>query len=129
MGLNGLKEESDMRDHRKLEAFQIADSLAMQIYSITRAFPADEKFGLIAQLRRAAVSIGANIVEGAARESKSEYVRFLGIAYASARELEYELSIAARLGYIAAAAAEDLEALSSRTCRVLHGLIQALRHR
>ncbi len=116
-----------MRDHRKLEVFQLADSLAMRIYAVTRKFPPDERFTLTSQLRRSAISIGANIVEGAARETKPDYLRFLGIAYGSARELEYEISIAIRLGYVTATSARDLELSISRTCRALHGLITALR--
>ena len=116
-----------MRDHRKLEAFQLADSLAMRVYAVTRQFPIDERFTLTSQLRRSAVSVGANIVEGAARATKLDYLRFLGIAYGSARELDYEISIAIRLGYVAATTARDLELLSSRTCRTLYGLIAALR--
>jgi len=116
-----------MRDHRKLEAFQLADSLVMRIYAITRQFPVDEKFSLASQLRRSAVSVGANIVEGSSRSSKAGYLRFLGIAYGSARELEYELSIATRLGYVKTSAARELEHTASRTCRALHGLITALR--
>jgi four helix bundle protein len=116
-----------VRDHRKLEAFQLADELVLSVYAVTKKFPADERFGLSSQLRRAAVSIGANIVEGSARESKADYVRFLGIAFASARELHYELSIAARLGYFSDNQYEQLDLLASRTCKALTGLIKALR--
>lgn len=115
-----------MRDHRKLEVFQLADSLTLSIYAVTRRFPEDERYGLTSQLRRAAVSIGANIVEGCSRSTKPDYVRFLGLAYSSAREVEYELSIARRLGYLDAPAAEKVELLALRTCRGLHGLIRAL---
>jgi four helix bundle protein len=115
-----------MRDHRKLEVFQLADELAIGIYAITRHFPDNEKFGLTSQLRRSAISVGANIVEGSSRASKADYIRFLGIAYGSARELEYEISIATRLGYIAASKGRELERSSSRTCRALYALIAAL---
>ena len=115
-----------MRDHRKLEAFQLADSLVMQLYDATRHFPTDERFGLVSQLRRAAVSVGANIAEGSARPSQADYVRFLVLAHGSAREIEYELSIAKRLGYIDHDRALNLERLAARTCSALHGLIRAL---
>jgi four helix bundle protein len=115
-----------MRNHYKLQVFQLADALAMQIYAITRGFPNDEQFGLTSQLRRAAVSVGANIVEGAARPSKREYVRFLTIAYGSAQELEYELSLATRLGYVGTPASESATELASRTSKALRGLIAAL---
>jgi four helix bundle protein len=115
-----------MRDHRKLEAFALADALALCVYEITRTFPDDEKYGLTSQLRRAAVSIGANIVEGSARSTQADYLRFLTIAYSSACELEYELSLANRLGYIPQQANGRLSVLASRTCRTLRGLVKAL---
>jgi four helix bundle protein len=115
-----------MRDHGRLEAFRLADALALRVYELTRSFPAVEKFGLIAQLRRAAVSIAANIVEGSARLSQSEYVRFLNIAYGSAKELQYELSLSHRLGYLVD---PETESLASRTSRALWALISSLRGR
>lgn len=115
-----------MRDHRKLEAFQLADSLTMLLYEATRRFPMEERFGLVSQLRRAGVSVGANIAEGSTRPTQSDYVRFLIMAHGSAREIEYELSIAKRLGYLDQQDAADLEKLAIRTCSALHGLIRAL---
>jgi four helix bundle protein len=115
-----------MRDHRKLEAFRLADSLILRIYESTRQFPADERFVLVSQLRRAAISVGANIAEGSARPSQTEYIRFLVIAHGSAREIEFELSVAKRLGYLSAPRATELENLTKRTCSALHGLIKAL---
>lgn len=69
-----------MRDHTKLRAFELADELVIQIYKITFNFPKEEVFGLTSQMRRDAVSVPSNIVEGSARESQIEYVRFLEIA-------------------------------------------------
>jgi four helix bundle protein len=115
-----------MRDHRKLEAFQLADALAMRVYEATRRFPIEERFGLTSQLRRAAISIASNVVEGSARPTEADYVRFLVIAFASARELEYELSVAKRLGYLQTTLAKELENAAARTCSALHGLIRAL---
>lgn len=116
-----------MRDHRRLLAFQLADRLTISVYELTRRFPPEERFVLVPQLRRAAISIGANIVEGCARESKNEYVRFLCIAYASARELQYEFTIATRLGYVEKQSIELTERLAERNCRTLHNLIKSLR--
>jgi four helix bundle protein len=76
-----------MRDHRRLRAFDLADQVALETYRLTKSFPKEEVYGLIAQMRRAAVSISSNIVEGCARESRAEYLRFLEISFGSAREL------------------------------------------
>ena len=86
-----------MRDHRKLRAFELADELVIAIYRATKLFSKEELFGLTSQLRRAAVSIASNIVEGSARNSLADYTRFLDMAFASTREVEYQISIAGRL--------------------------------
>ena len=70
-----------MRDHRKLRAFELADELVFAIYSATKSFPKEEQCGLTSQLRRASVSIASNIVEGCARSSHADYVRFLDLAF------------------------------------------------
>jgi four helix bundle protein len=89
-----------MRDHKKLRAFELADEIVILIYELTRKFPQEEIYGLTSQMRRAAVSVPSNIVEGCARESQIEYVRFLEIAFASLRELHYQVNLSARLGYL-----------------------------
>jgi four helix bundle protein len=124
----GLREEV-LRDHSKLQAFGLADQLALDIYSATRTFPDEERFGLTSQLRRCAVSIAANIVEGCARPGVAEYRRFLSIAYASAKELQYELSLADRLGYLERECADTLQNQSMRTAKALWGLIESQRLR
>ena len=116
-----------MRDHNKLKAFQLADSLALMVYKICAQLPADERFGLAAQMRRAAVSIACNIVEGCARHTEADFLRFLDIAYGSARELEYQASLAFRLGYIDVKSNGELGAACEETSKVLDGLIRSLR--
>src|SRR5205085_6380735 len=116
------------RDHRKLKAFELADRLALATYQQTQSFPRAEAFGLTSQLRRAAVSIPSNIVEGCARHSEREYLRFLDAAYGSARELEYQLSLAARLGFLDSETVACVVALSKEVGRVLYGLIDAIRN-
>ena len=91
------------------------------------AFLKEEIFGLTSQMRRSAVSIASNIVEGCARHSKSDYVRFLDMAYGSAREVEYQVSLACRLGYLSKGDVESLNALCCETSKVLNGLLRALR--
>jgi four helix bundle protein len=116
-----------MRDHRKLRALELADRLALLVYKSTKSFPDDERFGLTAQMRRAAISIASNIVEGCARETQPDYVRFLGLAYASSCELHYQVSLAKRLEYLADGGAAELDAAASETSRVPSALIQSLR--
>ena len=116
-----------MRDHTRLRVFHLADQLAISVYANSRRFPPDERYGLTSQTRRAAVSIAANIVEGCARSSESEYVRFLEIAYGSARELQYEIDLCTRLGYLDTAAAEDLDRQSTETAKSLNALVRAMR--
>jgi len=116
-----------VRDHRKLDAFRFADELAICVYRATQTFPASEQYGLTSQMRRGAVSFAANIVEGCARDTEKDYLRFLGIAFGSIRELEYLLSLAKRLGYLDEQTVEDLENSQKRTAGSLGALIQALR--
>lgn len=80
--------------------WQKADELAMRVYKITENFPPAEEFGLKLQIRRAAVSVPANIVEGYGRRSKREFRRFLDISLGSLAELEYLIALSARLGFI-----------------------------
>ena len=89
-----------MRPHEKLDVWIKAMDLSEETYNITRAFPKEELYGLTSQIRRAVVSIAANIAEGAARQTKTELRQFLFIARGSLSELETELQISFRLGYI-----------------------------
>ena len=116
-----------MRDHTKLRAFELADQLAILVYKTKVSFPKEEMFGLTSQVRRAAVSVASNIVEGSARFSESEYIRFLEIAYGSAREVEYQIGLAYRLGFLSIVEQETLLPLASETAKVLNGLLRALR--
>ena len=116
-----------MRNHTKLRAFELADRLALLVYEHTRCLPRDEQFGLTSQMRRAGVSIACNIVEGCARESLADYIRFLDMAYGSARELEYQISLAQRLGYLPKESHQVLADAVVETCKVLNGLIRSLR--
>jgi four helix bundle protein len=115
-----------MRDHRKLQVFQLADRLALEIYQRTRTFPSEEKYGISSQLRKSALSVVSNIVEGCARRSETEFLRFLDIALGSARELEYQLSLARRLGFLADGTLEEKAATIGKK---LHALSQSIKPR
>ena len=116
-----------MRDHTKLRAFVLADEVAMRTYLETRDFPKEEVYGLTAQMRRAAVSVPSNIVEGCARESQGEYLRYLEIAFASLRELHYQVELSRRLGYFHRPEPDDYETLLAETEKVLGALVRSLR--
>ncbi|MCD0462343.1 four helix bundle protein [Roseiconus lacunae] len=116
-----------MRDYRKLRAFELADQLAIAVYKCTSSFPKEEMFGLTSQLRRAAVSAPSNIVEGSAKSSQADYVRFLEISYGSVCEVEYQLSLALRLSYLDEDAATQVVAIANETGRVLNGLLRSLK--
>ena len=99
-----------MANYKNLIVFQKADELAFQIFKMTEAFPKSEMFGLTSQIRRAALSIPTNIVEGYARKSKKELLQFINIALGSHAETEYLFNFSKRLGYCKTASlpTEDL---------------------
>ena len=114
------------RDHRKLRVFQEADQLVESVYRVSRGFPAEERFGLQSQIRRAAVSTACNIVEGSARLSEREYLNFLNIATGSAAEAEYLLPLAVRLGLLKPSDGEPLAERYSGLSAALRAMIRAL---
>ncbi len=118
-----------MRDHTKLRAFTLADELVVLVYQITARFPKEELYGLTSQMRRAAVSIPSNIVEGCARDTQADYIRFLYIAFGSLRELHYQLDLSKRLGFLSNQDSKMIEPKITETEKVLNGLIRALRDR
>ena len=97
------------RDHRKLNVFSQADALVLTVYAETATFPADERFGLRNQVRRAAVSVPTNIVEGCARRKTKEYLQFMNRATGSAAETLYLLDLSNRLGFMKAEVYRRLE--------------------
>ena len=116
-----------MRDHKKLRAFELADEIAVLTYRMTKAFPKEEVYGLSSQMRRAAVSIPSNIVEGCARESQVEYLRFLEIAFGSLRELQYQFDLSHRLGFLNDSDFSECNQKLIETEKVLAALLRSLR--
>jgi four helix bundle protein len=101
-------------------------ALVESVYRVSSSFPKEEVYGLTSQLRRAAVSIPANIAEGEGRGSRREFVRFLSIAHGSLREVETHVLLAQRLGYIDSRAAADAMAAAGEVGRLLNGLKKSL---
>lgn len=91
---------NEIQTYRDLKIWQRSFDLAVQIYNATRNFPEEEKYGLIAQIRRCAVSVPSNIAEGYARNTTKDYVRYLRIAIGSLCELQTQVLISARLNYL-----------------------------
>jgi four helix bundle protein len=104
-----------------------AKRLAVTIYKLTATFPASERYGLAAQMRRAAVSIGSNIAEGCGRHGDRSLLAFLQIAMGSASELEFQLSIATDLDVASAEQSAPVLAELKQVTTMLIRLIQALR--
>jgi four helix bundle protein len=116
-----------MRDHTKLRAFILADEVTLMIYQVTRYFPKKEMYGLTSQIRRAAVSVPSNIVEGSSRSTQAEYCRFLEIAFGSLREMHYQFDLAVRLGYVQKMDATECMTKIQDTEKVLNSLLRSMR--
>jgi len=111
-----------MRPHHNLDAWSKGIDLVVEIYRATERFPKDERYGLTSQIRRAAVSIPANIAEGAGRYSDREFAHFLSNAQGSSSELETELIISNRLGYLDDTTFSSLITPLDRIGRLITGL-------
>ncbi len=115
-----------LASYRELEVWQMAVDLVEMIYELTRGFPDEEKFGLTSQLRRAAVSVPSNIAEGYGRQHRGDYLRHLSFANGSLKELETQLIIAGRLGFISREQTKPVWDASQRTGKMLLALMHSL---
>ena len=114
------------KPHKKLDLWQAAINGTVMFYKLTTKFPEDEKFGLVSQMRRAAVSIPCNIAEGAARQGKREFRNFLSMAQGSLSELDTQLDLAILLDYCGEEEARETDGLLLRIDKMLTGLIRSL---
>ena len=130
-GLNILStcEVTVILSFRDLEVWQVGMDLVVSVYKQSAGFPADERFGLTAQMRRAATSIPSNVAEGHARRSDGAYLNHVKIALGSQAELDTQVEIAKRLGYVEEVRAEALLKHIDRTRQMLHGLRRSLERR
>jgi four helix bundle protein len=115
------------KPHKKLEAWKNAVVLTTKIYKFTEKLPEAEKFGLISQMRRAAVSIASNVAEGAARNTKKEFVQFLFNAQGSLSELDTQIIICIELGYVSDDDCDSLDREMEAESKLIAGLIKYLR--
>jgi four helix bundle protein len=115
-----------MRPHEKLDVWKKSIDFVVAVYESTESFPKEEKFGLTSQIRRAAVSIPANIAEGAARQSGKEFAHFLSNSQGSTSEVETELLIARRLNYVPVSRYQELIGSLDEIGRMLTGLTRHL---
>ena len=112
-------------DYRELEVWQMSMKLCEQVYGLVRQFPADERYALGDQLRRAAVSIPSNIAEGNGRDSKTDYARFLSISRGSLFEVQTQLELAERFKYVTVS--DETKQHITRISKMLYSIIRRLR--
>jgi four helix bundle protein len=115
-----------LKDFKELKVWHKSYELELAIYEASRSFPREEMYGLTSQLRRAAVSIGANIAEGCGRRSDGELVRFLQIARGSASEVEHHLLLARDLKFLQAATHQEIEKRLQEVQRMLTSLVSSI---
>ena len=115
-----------LKNYKELKVWQKAYQLCLEVYKITKGFPKDETYGLVSQIRRAAVSVPSNIAEGYGRKTTGEYIYALYIAYGSTCELETQILISRDLDYIEAEAFDRLQKEIGDVERMLKGLIKSL---
>jgi len=115
-----------MQSYKELIVWQRSTELVVEVYKLTQKFPKEEMFGLISQMRRAAVSIPSNIAEGYARKHTAEYTQFLRIAFGSGAELETQLILSEKLRFVSRAEVTKSTTLLNETMRMLNKLISTL---
>lgn len=118
-----------MNDFKELKVWQKAYEFSLAVYLSSKSFPREEVYGLTSQLRRAAVSIGANIAEGCGRRSDGEFVRFLQIARGSSAEVEHHLLLARDLKFMPQSVYADLERKLAEVQRMLTSLVSAIQEK
>ena len=115
-----------MQDYKKLEVWKKAHIFVKEVYVITVSFPKEEVYGLVSQIRRAAVSIPTNIAEGSGKASKADFVRYLQIAFGSSNEVEYLLLLSYELKYLNQNQYEGINTQMEEIKKMLSGLIKSV---
>jgi len=112
------------KPHKKLDLWNAAMELAVTVYKITELFPKEERYSLTDQIRRAVSSVPGNVAEGAARQTKKEFINYLHMAQGSLSELDTHLELSRRLGYLAQESWPSLDKQVERIDKMLSGLIR-----
>lgn len=115
-----------MRNYRDLQVWAKAHHLTLELYRVSRQFPREEIYGITSQLRRAAVSIGANLAEGCGRRTSSELARFVRIAMGSASELDYHMLLSQELGFMTGDAFASASATLTEVRKMLTSFLQSV---
>jgi four helix bundle protein len=115
-----------MQPYERFDAWKTSHALALEVHRVTKAWPTDERYGLTAQIRKAAFSVPNDIVEGRARRGKKEFRHFLDIAWGSLAEVEYTLRYAHDLGYLSAEDHRALIVLRDAAAKPLFGLLRSM---
>lgn len=118
-----------IRKYQNLKVWEKATELALEVYAAIRQFPKEEIYGMTSQIRRAAVSIPSNIAESSERKSDKEFIRFLRIAASSIAEMETQLYLAFKLGYITQKIYDSLFIQTTETAKMIYGLTSKLEGR
>ncbi|MGB7340379.1 MAG: four helix bundle protein [Phototrophicaceae bacterium] len=116
-----------MQDYKKLQIWKRSHQLVLQIYRTTADFPSNEKYGLISQIQRCAVSIPSNIAEGSGRNTNADFARFLHIAMGSAAELDYQLLLSHDLGFLQSEIYDGLSDELTQIRKMLNSFTQSLK--
>ena len=119
--------ETNMKPHKRLDVWSRSIDLTVEIYRLSENFPKSEIYGLTGQMRRAAVSLPSNIAEGAARQTKKEFINYLHMAQGSLSELDTQLVIASRLEYLSLDIYKGIEGRIETISKMLTGLIKSLK--
>ena len=117
-----------MKSHKDLEVWRAAIDLARDTYELTKAYPKEELYGIISQMRRSAVSIASNIAEGAARQGNKEFLQFLYIALGSASELDTQIEISRKIGFGDGSHLDELQKHLETISKMLQGLIRSVKN-
>ncbi len=119
----------DMKSYRELDVWKKAMNLVVAVYELTAEFPTEERYGLISQMQRAAVSVPANIAEGYGRLHRGDYIHHLSIANGSLAELETHITLAVRLSFVEREAAAAVWSMAQEVGKMLSGMVRSLQGR